>query len=267
MSQIQDEHIDLLDLMKQLWDGKWLISIFVFIFAVVASTFLFFQDSVYESKLSFTMKNIPPFYKMEKFSTVSGEITMSSIKPVRDLEKLFHNKKIFESWKQSYRASEIVYKNLSLTKLIDDLVISKDKRGSIIIWTPEIDNYHFLVKSNELLFLNDLFNYLTHVNRLLQSNYYSQAKIKLTRLERDINSQSYMTKMQDNPVNLLQDIKALKNYLSNSNKIAGPFNIERPTLPEKISPKSYLIMILSIITGILVGIFFVVMRNAASSHE
>ena len=76
-----------------------------------------------------------------------------------------------------------------------------------------------------------------------------------------------MTKMQDNPVNLLQDIKALKNYLSNSNKIAGPFNIERPTLPEKISPKSYLIMILSIITGILVGIFFVVMRNAASSHE
>lgn len=280
MSQIQDDYIDLLDVIKQLWGGKWLITIFVFIFGFGASMFLYSQEPIYESKLSFSLENVPPFYKVEKFSTVSGETDRSSTKPVRDLEKLFYSEEIFERWKENYMSSTIVYKDLRLTKLIDGFVISKDKGGSLIIWTSEIDNYHILVRSRQLSLLNDLYNYLMHVNNILQFKYDSQAKNKLSRIEKHYSKMTAMQIKRDEMLqghspqeiqtiseNILQDILSLEDYLSNSNKINGPFNIKHPTIPIKVSPKSSLVMILSIITGGLIGMLLVLLRNAVGSRE
>ena len=51
MSQMRDDEIDLFELFQTLWDGKWLISVFVAIAVLLGIGFLLLQDDAYESKL------------------------------------------------------------------------------------------------------------------------------------------------------------------------------------------------------------------------
>ena len=86
MKQMQDDEIDLFELFQTLWDGKWLISAFVAIAVLLGGGFLLSKDALYESKLSYSVDTIPPFYEANKAST--------------DFQNKFYSVSVFEEWKK-----------------------------------------------------------------------------------------------------------------------------------------------------------------------
>ena len=69
MNQIRNDETDLFELFATLWGGKWIISTFSLIVVLLGSCFLFVKDSVYESKLVYSVDTTPPFYGNEKVLT------------------------------------------------------------------------------------------------------------------------------------------------------------------------------------------------------
>jgi len=89
MSEVRptyDDEIDLFEFFETLWDGKWLISAFVAIALLLGSGFLLLKDSVYESKLIYSVDTIPPFYEENEVST--------------NFQNKFYSVSVFEEWKK-----------------------------------------------------------------------------------------------------------------------------------------------------------------------
>ena len=82
-----NDEIDLFGLFQTLWDGKWVISTFVAIAVLLASSFILFKEPLYESKISYSVDTHPPFYSKEKVLV--------------DFKNKFYSKSVFEDWKKS----------------------------------------------------------------------------------------------------------------------------------------------------------------------
>ncbi len=53
----RDDEIDLLDLFKALWQGKWVVLITTALFAIGAAVFAFSQPNIYQAQASFVLNN------------------------------------------------------------------------------------------------------------------------------------------------------------------------------------------------------------------
>ena len=87
MSQTYDDEIDLFELFQVLWGGKWLISTFVVLAFLLGGGFILSKDKAYESKVVYSIDNIPPFYNGNKAST--------------DFQKKFYSIDVFKEWKKN----------------------------------------------------------------------------------------------------------------------------------------------------------------------
>ncbi|MGB1870426.1 MAG: Wzz/FepE/Etk N-terminal domain-containing protein, partial [Candidatus Puniceispirillaceae bacterium] len=102
MSEVRppyDDEIDLFEFFETLWDGKWLISAFVAIAVLLGGGFLLLKGAVYESKLSYSVYEIPPFYDADKAST--------------DFQSKFYSVSIFEEWRQNNSNTSVVFEDFS----------------------------------------------------------------------------------------------------------------------------------------------------------
>lgn len=56
-------------------------------------------------------------------------------------------------------------------------------------------------------------------------------------------------------------------YINAADKGADVLRLQRPSKPEKVSPKTYLILALSVLLGGMAGVVFVLSRNAFSKRK
>ena len=158
MRQLQDDEIDLFELLQTLWDGKWLISVFVAIALLLGSGFLLLKDAVYESKLNYSVDTISPFYEANKVST--------------DFQNKFYSESVFEEWKQNNSNASLVFEDFSATEVVNGFVLSKDEDERLATLASEKNGGQFvLVKSNQLPIIDDFFEYATHINLILNNEY------------------------------------------------------------------------------------------------
>ena len=111
MNQPQNDEIDFFELSQTLWDGKWIISTFVAIAIFLGGCLLLFQDTVYESKIRYSIDTLPPFYGTTKASA--------------DFQKKFYSKNIFEDWKKNNSKGSLVFENFSNEEIVDGFMLSK----------------------------------------------------------------------------------------------------------------------------------------------
>ena len=248
MKQVQDDEIDLFDLFQTLWNGKWLISAFVVIAVLFGGGFLFLKDVVYESKLIYSVDTIPPFYKKTKAST--------------DFQNKFFSVSAFEEWKQNNSNTSLVFEDFSTTELIDGFVLSKNEGKKLVKITPQKKDVSFIVvKSNQLPLLDEFFKYANYINELLAKQYVARAKDELKIIERRF--KEFPTANDDMISNLL----AIDRYIVSVEKGASVFTIQRPTIPKKVSPMSSLILVTSLVLGGMVGVLFILVRNAIKKRK
>ena len=249
MNQVQDDEIDLFELFQTLWDGKWLISAFVAIALLLGSGFLLLKDVVYESKLIYSVDTIPPFYEANKVST--------------DFQNKFYSVSVFEEWKKNNGDTSLVFDDFSATEVVDGFVLSKDEDEQLATLASEKkgDSSFVLVKSNQLPILDDFFEYATHINGLLKDEYVVRAKEELNIIDarfKDLGSADS---------NIVDTVLSIDRYIVTAEKGAKVLAIQRPTMPKKVSPKVSLILALSVVLGGMIGVFFILVRNAITKRK
>ena len=248
MKQVQDIEINLFELFQTLWDGKWLIIAFVVIAVLLGGGFLLSKDPVYKSKLIYSLDTIPPFYEANKVST--------------DFQKKFYSVRVFEEWKQNNSNISIVFEDFSRTEVVDGFILtkSKDERLATLIIEKKGDTF-VLVNSNQLPILDDFFKYAIHINRLLKDEYVVRAKEELEIIE------SRFKNLGSADINIVDTVLSIDRYIVSADKEASVLAIQRPTMPIKVSPKIKLILSLSVVLGGIVGVFFILVRNAITKKQ
>ena len=248
MNQVQDDEIDLFELFQTLWDGKWLISAFVAIAVLLVGAFLLSKDAVYESKLIYSVNTIPPFYGAKK-ATI-------------DFQNKFYSVSVFEEWKQNNSNTSLVFEDFSATEVVDGFVLSKGEGERLATLASEKKGGYFvLVKSNQLSVLVDFFKYATHINTALKKEYIQRAKQELNIIE---------TRFKDFSTandSIISNILSIDRYIVSAENGSSVLAIQRPTKPKKVSPKSLLILAMSVVLGGMVGVFFILMRNAITKRK
>ena len=251
MSEVRppyDDEIDLFEFFETLWDGKWLISAFVAIALLLGSGFLLLKDSVYESKLFYSIDSIPPFYKANKALT--------------DFRNKFYSVSVFEEWKQNNSNASLVFEDFSATEVVDGFVLSKNEDEQLATLVSENKGGSFLlVKSNQLPILDDFFEYATHINGLLKDEYVVRAKEELNIID------ARFKHLGSADSNIVDTVLSIDRYIVTAEKGAKVLAIQNPTMPKKVSPKVSLRLALSVVLGGMVGVFFILVRNAITKRK
>jgi len=248
MRPIYDDDIDLFEFFETLWAGKWIITTFSLIVVLLGSGFIFIKDSVYESKMFFSADTIPPFYNSNKAST--------------DFQKKFYSISIFENWKKNNGSTSLVFEDFSLTEVIDSFVLLKKEDEQLVTlgFENEIGSF-ILIKTDQLPVLDDLFKYAQYINEILRKEYVDRAKNELKIIE------ARFTNFDSVNSDIIQTVLSIDRYIVSAEKGANVLTFQRPTMPEKVSPKSLLILAMSVIFGGMMGMFFIFFRNAVRKRK
>lgn len=247
MNQVQVDEIDLFELLQTLWDGKWLISAFVAI-AVLLGGFLFLENQKYQSKVIYSIDTIPPFYEANKALT--------------DLQRKFYSVSVFNEWKQNNSNTSIVFEDFSTNESVDGFVVSKSQSKQLATFgSDKHDGSFVLIESNQLAISDDFFKYVTHINGLLKAEYIERAKDELNIIETRFKKFSTASDV------IISQILAIDRYIVSTEKGANVLSIQRPTMPEKASPKPSLILAVSAVLGGIIGVFFTLIRNAIAKRK
>lgn len=242
MNQIHDDEISLFEFFETLWDGKWLISAFALIAVLVGSVFLLSKDSAYESKIIYSFDTLPPLFEESKV--------------LADFQKKFYSASVFEDWKKNRLNTSIVYEDFSATKVVDGFLLAKEEneRLATFVFPPTGDSF-ILLKTSQLLLLNDFFNYANYTNEVLRKEYVLRAEMELDIIEGRFKDLASV----DNTIS--ETFLSIDRYIFSSEKGANILAIQRPTMPKKVSPKSLPILTMSVVLGGISGVFFILVRN------
>lgn len=256
MNEIQDDTIDLFKVFQTVWDGKFIISVFSFLALLLGGGFLLTKDDVYESKLAYSINTLPPYYENTKASV--------------DLQKMFFSKDIFDDWKSNNGKASLSYEDLNRTEFINGFIIAKDKNSLKITFEVADEKHYFiLVKSNKLSLLNDIYQYADHVNDLLKSKYKIEAINALSIIKNELGGLSATNNKQQNEQSPEDKINYLtiQLFLTQIEKGTPLFVITHPTMPTKVYPRSFFILIVSVILGAIIGTIFIFFRKAMRDYK
>ena len=244
---VSDE-IDLFELFQTLWDGKKLITAFVAIAVLLGGSFLFLKDAVYNSKLIYSVDTIPPFYDNKKAHT--------------DFQKKFYSVSVFDDWKKDNGNISLIFSDFADTEIIDGFVLSKDEGDQLAtLESGKKGGSFILVKSKQLSMLDDFFKYAHHINELMKVEYIERAKDELNIIETRFKEFSTANDA------IISQILTIDRYIVSAEKGAKVLTIHRPTMPEKVSPNSFQILTMSVVLGGMIGVFFILVRNAMAKRK
>jgi len=242
------DEIDLFELLQTLWDGKWLIASFVAVAVLLGGSYLLQKDSSYESKLIYSIDTLPPFYAADKAST--------------DFQNKFYSVSAFDEWKQRNINTTLVFEDFSATEVIDGFILSKNEDEQLATLASEKKGVSFvLVKSNQFPVLDDFFEYAVHISSLLKDEYVVRAKEELAIIE------SRFKDLSTADSTIVNTILSIDRYIVSAERGSNVLTIQRPTMPKKVSPKSTLILAMSLVLGGMVGVFFMLLRNAMAKRK
>ena len=250
----QTDEISLFELFEILWEGKWWLAGFVALALFSAGVFLLHKDPMYESRLFYTAQKLPYFIN-------SGEAHT-------DFKQMLFNETTFNDWKKTNPEITMPFAYINLTETLEGFIITKEEHAQFV--TLEIDKDHLkgnrafvLVKSARPVILptaDYLYLYLQHINTLLTARYLQAAKDALVIIEARFKDYSAIN---DSVVN---NTLAIDRYIKSVEEGAEALTIDRPTRPRE-AVSSAMVLVLAVIAGGLIGIFYVFLRNAIRRHK
>jgi hypothetical protein len=241
---IKGYEIDLFVLIKWLWQGKLIIISSMVIAGLIGFFLNLSKKPDYEATLTYSLVNVPIFYGKEK------------LKVVNDFAALFHSKNIFENWKRDKKNISMSFDDISLTQIVDGVIMLKDSGDKIaILLNKKKGNNLMLVKTNNLQMLDNFYNYAIYVNNELNLLYLERTQDEINAIEKRF--KGITTKNS----NIVEKLLKLDSYLVAVQKGETSFSIHRPTNPKKISSGLSFIIPLSLFLGLMFGAFFVISRK------
>jgi hypothetical protein len=244
--QYNDE-IDLLELIKTLWDGKLLITSFTLIAISVCVVVMFFTTvPKYISKIGYITDTLPPFYEADKVYA--------------DFKKLFYNKDIFEGWQNDHGKTSLMFDDFSNSKVVEGIYLKKNKGAQLAQLMGTGSDSFIKINTNQLVILDDFFNYANYINKVLRIKFVKRAQEELE----IINASFKDIQLAD--INIVETSLAIDRYVGAAEKGDDVFLIQRPTLPQKINFKLIKFFYAGILGG-LIGVIFILCRSSILKHK
>ena len=250
----QADEINLFELFEILWEGKWWLAGFVALALFSAGVFLLYKGPVYESRLFYTTQKLPYFIN-------SGEA-------YTDFKQMLFNETTFNDWKKTNPEITMPFAYINLTEMLEGFIIAKEEDEQLV--TLEVDKDHLkgnrafvLVKSAKpdiLPTADYLYLYMQHINTLLTARYLQTAKDALIIIEARFKDYSAIN---DSVVN---NTLAIDRYIKSVEEGAKALTIDRPGRPRE-AVSSAMALVLAVIAGGIIGIFYVFLRNAIRRHK
>ena len=242
MNQSQENEIDLFEFFNSLWKGKWLIASFISIAVILGSVFIHIRGNQYNSTISYYVDTLPPGFSSENVFA--------------DFDNMFYSKELFQKWKGNAENSPLDFIDFSKTKIVNGFVLTRSKDEQLSFLKTTKKDGTIIVKSNQLPVINDFFNYAKFISEELNVKYLLKIKSDLEVMK----SLQYLTTKNEYYTNKFFPLEI---FISGAaDKKATILAIIPPTIPIKVPPSSSLILVISVVLGIFVGVFFVVIRNA-----
>ena len=246
MNQIQDDEIGLFDFFHTLWDGKKTIGFFIVLTFILTGIYAYLKEPEYESKLIYQVDSMPPFYETADFRI-----------PMRDFEKLFHSRSLFDKWKKLNKSSKLVYSDFSESQEVGGILVSKheDNRTALLEKDKKIGAY-ILIRSDQLVLLDDFFNYANYINNMLTSEYILRAKEEIKIIDKRFNDFSSTTDI------ITSKLLAIDRYIVEAENGANVLMLSHPEYPFKVWPRTQLLLAISFVLGLMLGIIYIFFSDA-----
>ena len=156
----------------------------------------------------------------------------------------------------------IVFEDFSKEKIINGNLLNTDNRKSITFIHKKREGESFInIESNSLSKINEYSNYANHINNLLVPIYLSKAEDDILRINK-----RYQKHLLTNEV-IIQKLLSVDRFISTIDKEKNLLKIHPPTIPIQIYPKLEKILPISIILGLIIGIFVVILNNTVQSRR
>jgi len=239
-----DDEINIFHLVEVIWADKFVIIIFTLVSFLSAIGFINIKDPVYESKINFYPKNIPPYLNANRVN--------------EDFKYFFYDKKNFQNWKNNSTNVSITFELFSQTKILEGFEIQKEDRELIV---KTLKNF-IIIKSNKLDKLNDIFLYSKYINDIMKAEYLIRANNELKFMEQRIKEFAPEVSSQS-----ISQLLLIERYLLLLEKGNDVFEIKRPLKPKKISIQNSFIILISLIIGVTIGTFFVLIRSSFRTYK
>ena len=155
-----------------------------------------------------------------------------------------------------------MFEDFSATEVIDGFVFSRSEDAQLATLTSGKHHDSFvLVKTNQLRILMDFFKYTNYINEELKNDYVFRGKDELKSLDlrlRDLTS---------NDNNTFESNLLIDRFIVSVEKGANVLRIKNPTIPEKVSPNSLVTLVISVVLGGMMGVFFTLARSSIRKRE
>ena len=242
----QDE-VDIYDLLKTLWQGKLIISAFILISLLFGLIFILSKNAVYESRLYYSIDTLPP---------IDQDISYSKAKVSSEFKKLFFSKKNFDKWKEENKKNFINFNDFTTTTFVNGFLMTKSDNDLLI----HLGNTFIMIKTNNLSTLNDIFDYCSYVEKILKSTYLLKSKKQIEIIKK---------RLEEFPetYSMMQSLLNIDKFILDIKMGAEIINLQRPTLPKKLSLNKLTVLIISAILGGIIGGLVTLIRKSIITRK
>jgi LPS O-antigen subunit length determinant protein (WzzB/FepE family) len=240
MNKVQDDDLDLFRVFETLRDGKNLIFLFITLAVLSGAAYIFFSTTVYESKIKIGINTTSSFYNLKTAP--------------KDFKKKFYSESVFKEWKKENPTS-ISFEDFSIVREIDGYPMKNTKRLATFERKKKTPSY-ISINSLELSVLNDFYKYSNYINNSMIEDYTIKAKQELKLIEK-----RYKKILTSNK-NIIDKVLDMDRYISDINKEGKVFEIDPPSVPKQVQPKSSRILVISFLLGLIIGSSYVLIQAA-----
>ena len=157
------KEIDLIDLIIQVWKARLTLILFVVMSVSLAALYLLQSEKKFASTIVIEISNVPFFESAENISL--------------NYERMFRKKSNFDSWALKNSSAAASFSHFNPEQDVGGVTLISNMGGLLIDFQRNAP--HFLnlrIKSNDLLMLEDYYNYASYVGNILEQYYISKSK-------------------------------------------------------------------------------------------
>jgi hypothetical protein len=247
MSSLQNPEADLIDSLKALWHGKWIIVAVALTAGLVGSLVFKSTPYRYEARVYYSIDNIPP-------ETTADQIS-------NKFQKLFYSASTFERWSEKNVGSAITFNTFNESRILNGILVDQESAKQIA--TFEMENNvgtYILIKSGNLSILTDFFSYANHTNALLSQDLLRTAKRQKKQIEFAMDKSTFVE------AELVKYLAAIDDFIASVEVGGAIFKIRRPSIPSLASISFSQTLVISLLFGILISSLLIIIRRAIQNR-
>lgn len=269
-----NEDIDLLELLLLLWDGKWIITVFVLL-AVLSGGAIFFLDKedikieepIYQSNIIYSVNSLTYVIRTDN----DAYLNFNNL--VLDFQNIFLSKDIFNQWKNNNNQSQITFEEISNIKPIDGIIFEKSEKERFVNFELIKGYNSIIVRTNNINLISEIFSYANFVSDKLTSELVLVLKDEKEFLSKKM-EEYYTNGPETYHSTFINKMFQIDKYITAINKGQKVINIENASEPihlnkQENKPKklSYTKLAGFAVLGALLGSFLIFIKNAIRNRK